>query len=74
MGVKMKLEKNEEKIKKLEKVLENLTDLYYDTNEILGTDDNDASRGISCAESCVIDEIDYLKKTVNCHITDTVSK
>ncbi|BAQ87127.1 hypothetical protein [uncultured Mediterranean phage uvMED] len=51
-----------EKIKKLEKILENLTDLYYETNEILGTDDNDASRGISCAEDMVINEIDYLKK------------
>jgi len=51
-----------DKIKKLEKVLENLTDLYYETNEILGNDDNDASRGISCAEDMVINEIDYLKK------------
>ena len=51
-----------DKIKKLEKVLENLTKLYYDTNEILGTDDNDASRGISCAEDMVINEINYLKK------------
>ena len=51
-----------DKIKKLEKVLENLTNLYYETNEILGDDDNDASRGISCAEDMVIGEIEYLKK------------
>lgn len=54
-----------DKIKKLEKVLENLTNLYYETNEILGTHDNDASRGISCAEDMVISEIDYLKGELN---------
>ena len=51
----------EDKIKKMESLLEKLTTLYYDSVEILKTDDNDASKAISIAEDCVLDEINWLK-------------
>ena len=51
----------EDKIKKMESLLEKLTDLYYDSVKILETDDNDASKAISIAEDCVLHEIDWLK-------------
>ena len=51
----------EDKIKKMESLLEILTALYYDSVEILETDETDASKAISIAEDCVLDEINWLK-------------
>ena len=56
-----KIKKMESKIKKMESLLEKLTTLYYDSVEILETDETDASKAISIAEDCVLDEINWLK-------------
>tara|TARA_R100000781_G_scaffold46907_1_gene31557 strand:- start:172 stop:378 length:207 start_codon:yes stop_codon:yes gene_type:complete len=55
---------NKKKIKKMETLLEKLTILYCDSVEILETDDNDASKAISIAESSVQDEIEWLRKAI----------
>ena len=47
------------KIKQLEKLLEKLTELYYESQRIMGEEDNDVSRGISMAEDVTHDEIDW---------------
>jgi len=48
-----------ERIKKLKELLEKLTDLYYDSQKIIGTDDNAISRAISYAEDELIRDIDW---------------
>ena len=48
-----------DKIKKLESLLEKLTDLYYEANDI--EEDSDTSRAISCAEDTLMMEIKFEK-------------
>ena len=51
-----------EKIKKLENLLEKLTGLYYESQRIMGEDDNDLSRVISSTEDELIRVIDWEKR------------
>ena len=53
-----------ERIKKLKELLEKLTDLYYDSQKIIGTDDNAKSRAISYAEDELIRDIDWEKSNL----------
>jgi len=53
-----------ERIKKLKELLEKLTDLYYDSQKIIGTDDNAISRAISYAEDELIRDIDWEKSNL----------
>ena len=48
-----------DKIKKLEALLEKLTDLYYEANDI--EEDSDTSRAISVAEDTLMNEITFEK-------------
>tara|TARA_Y100000992_G_scaffold123668_1_gene81017 strand:+ start:121 stop:282 length:162 start_codon:yes stop_codon:yes gene_type:complete len=51
-----------EKVKKLEALLEKLTDLYCEANDI--EEDSDASRAISVAEDTVMMEIKFEKASI----------
>ena len=51
-----------DKIKKLEVLLEKLTNLYYEANDI--EEDSDTSRAISRAEDTLIMEIKYEKENI----------
>ena len=51
-----------DKIKKLESLLEKLTDLYYEANDI--EEDSDTSRAISVAEDTLTNEIKFEKAIV----------
>ena len=51
-----------DKIKKLEALLEKLTDLYYEANDI--EEDSDTSRAISVAEDTLMNEIKLEKAIV----------
>ena len=51
-----------DKIKKLESLLEKLTDLYYEANDI--EEDSDTSRAISVAEDTLMNEIKFEKEIV----------
>ena len=51
-----------DKIKKLESLLEKLTDLYYEANDI--EEDSDTSRAISVAEDTLINTIKFEKAIV----------
>ena len=48
-----------EKVKKLEALLEKLTDLYCEANDI--EEDSDTSRAISTAEDTLMNEIEFEK-------------
>jgi hypothetical protein len=52
-----------EKVKKLEALLEKLTNLYYEANDI--EEDSDTSRAISCAEDTLMMEIKFEKARLN---------
>jgi len=51
-----------EKVKKLEALLEKLTDLYCEANDI--EEDSDTSRAISVAEDIVMMEIKFEKASI----------
>ena len=51
-----------DKVKKLEALLEKLTDLYYEANDI--EEDSDTSRAISVAEDTLMNEIKFEKAIV----------
>ena len=51
-----------DKIKKLESLLEKLTDLYYEANDI--EEDSDTSRAISVAEDTLMNKIKFEKAIV----------
>ena len=51
-----------DKVKKLEALLEKLTDLYYEANDI--EEDSDTSRAISVAEDTLINTIKFEKAIV----------
>ena len=51
-----------DKIQKLESLLEKLTDLYYEANDI--EEDSDTSRAISVAEDTLINTIKFEKAIV----------
>ena len=51
-----------DKIKKLESLLDKLTDLYYEANDI--EEDSDTSRAISVAEDTLMNEITFEKAIV----------
>ena len=52
-----------EKVKKLEALLEKLTNLYYEANDI--EEDSDTSRAISTAEDTLMNEIEFEKARLN---------
>ena len=52
-----------EKIKNLEALLEKLTNLYYEANDI--EEDSDTSRAISTAEDTLMNEIEFEKARLN---------
>ena len=52
-----------DKVKKLEELLEKLTELYGEANDI--EEDSDTARAISCAEDTLLMEIKFEKAIVS---------
>ena len=52
-----------DKVAKLESLLEKLTNLYYEANDI--EEDSDTSRAISTAEDTLMNEIEFEKARLN---------